>query len=223
MVDPRPSNVKIDPRIPVGDTIVVIASRLGAIGNLLRVGVMSVGTPLIIQNNRFERNTNSNDSPQNSCPGVGSIKPAPKAPFDPNKKISNWIQGVPAGSQSVTAPDGTTFNAPSYADFAAAYKYGQSISSIPFGLDTFGIQVAVGHGGMYDFQRSGGQSFTGAYTYASNYAVGVVLAGAGYSLDQALKIAGGFASTMSSNAGSPAQRSAWTNGWKSAHSGSCNR
>ena len=160
---------------------------------------------------------------QGPCPGTGNVRPAPKAPFNPNQKISNWVQGVPAGSQTVVSPDGTSFNAPSYADFAAVYKYGQSLSSIPFGFDTFGIQVAVGHGGMYDFQRSGGQSFTGAYTYASNYAVGVVLAGAGYSLSQALKIAGGFASMMSSNAGSPAQRSAWTNGWNAANSGACGR
>ncbi|TWB39022.1 RHS repeat-associated core domain-containing protein [Nitrospirillum pindoramense] len=156
------------------------------------------------------------------CPGSGKIGPVPKAPFDPYKGIQNRVQGVPAGSQSVTAPDGTTFNAPGYADFAAAYAFGKSLNGTPFPLDTFGIQMAVGHGGMYDFQRNG-QSFIRAYTYASNYAVGIVMNGAGYSLSQTMDIAGGFAGMFSSNAGDPAQVSAWTNGWNAAQSGACKR
>jgi RHS repeat-associated protein len=156
------------------------------------------------------------------CPGDGQVTPAPKTPFDPSTPISIVVTDLPAGSISVTAPDGTVFNAPGYADFAGAYAYGQSLRSIPFGLDAFGLQVAVGHGGMYDFQRDG-QTFIRPYVYASNYAVGIVLNGAGYSRANAIRVAGGFARLRSSNAGDPAQLSAWTNGWNAAASGSCTR
>ncbi len=156
------------------------------------------------------------------CPGVGQVTPAPKQPFDPKTPISSFVTDLPAGSISVTAPDGTVFNAPGYADFAGAYAYGRSLRSIPFGLDAFGLQVAVGHGGMYDFQRAG-QTFIRPYIYASNYAVGIVLNGAGYSRANAIRIAGGYAAVGSSNTGDPAQLSAWNNGWNAAASGSCTR
>ncbi len=53
---------------------------------------------------------------------------------------------------------------------------------IPTPLDAMGIKVGVGYGGIFDFQRSG-NSFYGNYTYASNYAVGILMNGAHYSLE----------------------------------------
>lgn len=79
------------------------------------------------------------------------------------------------------ATDRYTFYAPGYADFAAAYVFGKSLRKIPTPLDIPAIWMAVGHGGMYDFQRNG-QIFIREYTYVSNYAVGIVLNGAGYYL-----------------------------------------
>ena len=48
-------------------------------------------------------------------------------------------------------------------------------------------------------------TFYSGYTDASNIAVGAYLYGAGFSNGQASFISNGFASTMSSNAGSPQQ------------------
>lgn len=162
-----------------------------------------------------------NGAQPDPCPGSGEVEPAPKAPYNPELPLKK-TNASPPDAVRVTTPDGTSFHAPPYADFAAVYRYGRSLRSIPFGLDAFGLQTAVGHGGMYDFQRDG-QTFIAPYTYASNYAVGIVLNGAGYSLNSAISIAGGFASLMSSNAGDPAQISAWTNGWNAAASGACRR
>jgi RHS repeat-associated protein len=161
-------------------------------------------------------------TPTDTCPGSGSITSVPKGRFDPRLPLVR-NNTVPADAISVTGPDGRSFNAPPYADFAAAYAYGRSIgANNPFGMNSFAVQVALGHGGMYDFQRDG-QVFTPAYTFASNYAVGVVMNGAGYSLEATFRIAGGFARSNSSNAGDPAQASAWTNGWNAAASGACRR
>lgn len=131
---------------------------------------------------------------------------------------------VSANSQTVTAPDGTQFNAPGYADFAGVYAYGQQLSNIGFPLDGVGIYMGSGTSGMFDFQRPGGNTFYSTYTYASNYAIGVMLKGAGYSQQQALLLAGLAArGLMGSNARNPAQVSAWTNGWNAAASGACKR
>jgi len=83
-----------------------------------------------------------------------------------------------------------------------------------------GIQIGIGHGGIFDYQRSG-NTFYGSYTYASNYAVGIVMNGAGYSLNSTVFIASRFANMFSSNAGAPQQAAAWKNGWNAAMSGAC--
>jgi hypothetical protein len=73
---------------------------------------------------------------------------------------------------------------------------------------------------MFDFQRqSDANLFIGKYADASNYAVGVYMRGAGFSLAETQFVAGLFAHTMSSNAGKPEQSTWWTNGWNDANSG----
>ena len=78
----------------------------------------------------------------------------------------------------------------------------------------------VGHLGKFDFQRDYKEkTFIAQYTNSANFAVGVYLAGAGYSLESAIGIAGRFANMFSSNAGDPNQVKFWILGWKAAKSG----
>jgi RHS repeat-associated protein len=65
-----------------------------------------------------------------------------------------------------------------------------------------GAKANVGHYGTYDFQRQGGPSnttFYSQYTAVSNLAVGLYLAGAGYSRGAANTISDSFATAFSSN------------------------
>ncbi len=155
---------------------------------------------------------------KNVCPGTGRIALPPGPPYDSSKPFTP-TPGVLPGSQTVTAPDGTQFSAPPYADFKGAYAYGQSLAPIPTPLDAMGIKVGVGYGGIFDFQRSG-NSFYGNYTYASNYAVGILMNGAHYSLGATKSIAAGFGSANSRQISNSAPQ-AWTNGWNAAASGAC--
>jgi hypothetical protein len=82
-----------------------------------------------------------------------------------------------------------------------------------------GIALAVGPFGTYDFQRNAGQGlqarnvFYSQYQFASNYAVGAYMYGAGYSLQATVAIAGTFAEWYSSNAGDVVAFSGWMDGW----------
>jgi hypothetical protein len=80
------------------------------------------------------------------------------------------------------------------------------------------INAAVGHFGTYDFQRDDGKFYT-SYTNASNYAVGVYMAGAGYSYETSIGIARFFANLYSSNAGAESQKAWRTKGWNDATNG----
>jgi RHS repeat-associated protein len=130
--------------------------------------------------------------------------------------------GTPPNSQVFTAPNGQTFLAPAGTNFQNIYNLGQTNGSL-------GINSAIGHYGTCDFQRNGGNGYSSkgntfypAYTNASNYAVGVYMNGAGYSLNSTLSVASGFAGLFSSNAGSSALSSWQTQGWNAAQSGSPN-
>jgi hypothetical protein len=122
------------------------------------------------------------------------------------------IHDVPDDAVSLTAGDGTQFYAP-YARLQSVYIAGQA-----HWQDPVAALLAVGHYGTYDYQRDEGV-FYSAYTDASNYAVGVYMAGAGYSYDATIAIAGFFANLHSSNAGSERQRTWWTRGWNDATNG----
>jgi hypothetical protein len=136
-------------------------------------------------------------------------------------QISNYYQGTPPNSSNFTGPSGQNFSAPPGTDFNSVYQAGQNNG-------TAGIPDALGHFGSFDFQRNMGNgrcqdnTYYRNYAYASNYAVGVYMNGAGYSLSDTIAIASAFGQTMSSNAGAAAQTQGWTDGWNAAQSGNPN-
>jgi hypothetical protein len=83
-----------------------------------------------------------------------------------------------------------------------------------------GAESNIGHFGRFDFQRDG-DTFIHPYSDASNYAVGVYMAGAGYTWNETYMIANSFAQTMSSNAGAQAQQAWWQKGWDDATARTC--
>ncbi|HEY3908301.1 MAG TPA: hypothetical protein VGM07_00245 [Stellaceae bacterium] len=116
-------------------------------------------------------------------------------PVDPDVEFTAYtpVHSLPKGAVAVTTPDGWTIPdpdsktkklmAPPRADYREVYAAGQAISGIPVLSQIPMIQVALAHGGTYDFQRDPTTGhFHDAYENASNYAVGVYMAGAGYSL-----------------------------------------
>lgn len=122
---------------------------------------------------------------------------------------------MPADAVPHLAPDGETFFAPPGADFRKIYEAGKASS-----LSPDAALRAIGEVGKFDFQRRENQKlFIKNYTDASNFAVGVYMRGAGFSLEQTKFIAGLFAHTMSSNAGAPRQSVWWINGWSAADLG----
>ena len=118
------------------------------------------------------------------------------------------VRETPSDAKSLQSDDHTTFLAPPTANFEDVFQAGRQ-----FGLT--GAGANVGHSGKYDFQRADGK-FYPAYTNASNYGVGVYMAGAGYSRLETIVIANTYAYTMSSNAGSSAQVAWWLRGWNDA-------
>jgi RHS repeat-associated protein len=125
------------------------------------------------------------------------------------------VRGTPTGACACHTSSGTPFFVPPGANFSAVQAAGQSA-----GLNPFAVNSAIGHYGTYDFQRNAANNtFTGAYTDASNYAVGVYMQGAGYSLSQTIAIGQFFGHSMSSNAGDPRQQAFWEAGWNAANAG----
>jgi hypothetical protein len=86
----------------------------------------------------------------------------------------------PADAMTLHAGDGTPFYAPPTADFHEMYEYGQGLREKSFADQKAAIGKAIGQYGIFDFQRSNG-NFIDAYKHVSNYGVGVVMNGAGFS------------------------------------------
>jgi hypothetical protein len=108
-----------------------------------------------------------------------------------------------------------TFYAPPGTNFSTVRSAGQAN-----GWNPIDVNRNIGHWGTFDFQRDAGMNqFTRAYTDAANFGVGVYMQGAGYSRANTVRIAGGFAAALSSNAGDPNQARYWTRGWDAANSG----
>lgn len=102
---------------------------------------------------------------------------------------------------------------PPSANFQAIYQAGQANGPNPFG-----IEQAVGHFGTYDFQRQNG-NFYPAYTNASNYAVEVYMAGAGFGNFETDFIGRTFQLIYSSNRWSSLPQHWWDLGWLAGSSG----
>ncbi len=123
------------------------------------------------------------------------------------------IHDVPDDAISLAAGDGESFYAPPDADFLKVYAAGEANWQNPFAAIS-----AIWVNGTYDFQRDDG-SFYSAYTNASNYAVGVYMAGAGYSHHATISIGSFLANSYSSNPGRKTQQAWWTRGWNDATDG----
>ncbi len=137
---------------------------------------------------------------------------------DPNFLI---IHAIPPNSKTFVTPTGNVFYAPSGTDFMNVLKAGLHQEPIYSLMDSM-------HWGPIDFQRNKGAGrmditlFYKAYTDASNYAVGVILYGAGVNEENTVNIARNFAMFGSSNAGAPAQEYWQKQGWRAARSGKPN-
>ncbi|MBS0457222.1 MAG: RHS repeat protein [Proteobacteria bacterium] len=124
---------------------------------------------------------------------------------------------VPPGSVLYQAPSGQFFYAPANANFGG-------IETIGAAYGFLGSNAYVGHFGIYDFQRQGasatdGGTFWSEWTNASNFAVGVYMYGAGYSMWEMDTLVGTIAFGISSNAGNSSQVTWWNNGWIAASLG----
>jgi hypothetical protein len=140
------------------------------------------------------------------------------------------VHGLPGDAVAVTSPDGSPIKdpdsstgnlmGPRHADYRQVYAGGLSTASAPLPIQLALISAALGQGGTYDFQRnSASQQVYPAYANASNYAVGVYMAGAGFSLWQTHEIAQAYALVHSSNYGSKKQYEWTTKGWEDATAG----
>jgi hypothetical protein len=124
--------------------------------------------------------------------------------------------GTPPNSQTFTTPDGQTFLAPAGTNFQSIFNAGAT-------KGVLGIDRSILWYGTFDFQRNEGDGkqlgdnlIYSAYINASNYAAGVYMNGAGFSLNETLFWGRIAADVGSKNAGSPQQREWQTFGWKAA-------
>ena len=147
----------------------------------------------------------------------------------------NKVPGVPKDAIIVTRPDGTTIDdpespkkklvAPPRADFKEIYAAGERIANWQLMQQVDPASTALQQFGTYDFQRDKAtNSYFDEYVPAANYAIGVYMAGAGYSLAGTYVIAQVYAMGHSSNwynywsRGRPWIKSGWEDGragyWK---------
>lgn len=130
------------------------------------------------------------------------------------------IHQVPLNSVVYQAPNGQGFYAPSNANFQSVLAAGQTNGLLA-------MNASIGQFGQYDYQRVNagvmGQYFYPAYTNASNFAVGVYMYGAGFSIDQMDEIGSLYALFNSSNAGSGNLTTWWRYGWLAAKNGFLNQ
>jgi hypothetical protein len=144
----------------------------------------------------------------------------------------NHVHGVPKDAIVVTRPDGTTIDdpdspkrklmAPPRANFKDVYAAGERIANWPLMQQIDPARTALQQFGTYDFQRDEAtNTYFDEYVPAANYAIGVYMAGADYSLAGTYAIAQGYAMGNSSNwykywsSGRP-----WIeSGWEDGHAG----
>jgi len=155
------------------------------------------------------------DAPQEGNPWGTGAEGMPELWDFPKHPGVTRTDEEPSDAVAYYTPDRQKFLAPPQTDWSAVYEAGKAN-----GLDPIAAWRALGYFGAFDFQRQKDKNlFISKYTDASNYAVGVYMRGAGFSLEETKFIAGLFAHTMSSNAGKPEQSTWWTNGWNAADSG----
>jgi hypothetical protein len=139
------------------------------------------------------------------------------------------IKEPPKDAKVVVPPDGVPIRAgdpprvliaPANADYRQIRAAGQAIAQLPPWKQNDYVRTAIGQEGTYDFQRDvANRKFYQAYTPAANYAVGVYMAGAGYTLDITLALAKLYALRNSSNYDTQDQLGWIKRGWRDAKSG----
>ena len=161
--------------------------------------------------------------------------PATSRPDEPARSLlmpANYtlVHGCLQDARMVIPPDGIpipdkdsptkTLMAPPSADFRQVSTAGQEISSLPLSEQYPRVRAAIAQEGTYDFQRDvPNQKFYDAYTPAANYAVGVYMAAAGYSLDTTRALAKLYALRHSGNYNTQDQLEWIKRGWTDATSG----
>jgi hypothetical protein len=120
------------------------------------------------------------------------------------------VRERPESAVANTSGDGVRFWAPTKANFREVFAAGRASGQSPFAA-----AAAIGQFGTFDFQRDGDNFYT-VYTDASNYAVGVYMAGAGFSLAETIAFGRLYAWSHSSNAGAQSQVEWWKRGWNDA-------
>jgi hypothetical protein len=139
------------------------------------------------------------------------------------------IKKPPKDAKVVIAPDGVPIQggdppepliAPPHADYREVYAAGQAVAQRPVWEQYSPAHAAIAQGGQFDFQRDPAtHKLYRAYIPAANYAVGVYMAGAGYTLSQTLLLAKAYAFGRSSNY-SAQNREEWIKrGWSDAAAG----
>ena len=128
---------------------------------------------------------------------------------------------VPRDGVRITGGDPTTLLiAPRHVNYRQVYAAGKAIAAAPLPIQIALIRANLRQDGTFDFQRDPVRQETQpAYANASNYAVGVYMAGAGYSLGLARGMAETYALFNSSNYGDKNQTAWLEQGWRDANSG----
>lgn len=122
---------------------------------------------------------------------------------------------APPDAVSYRTADGEQFDAPAKADWTAVYQAGKAN-----GMNPMAALRAIGQFGTFDFQRdeAAGVLYK-KYVDASNFAVGVYMRGAGFSLWETKILGELYAFKNSSNFGEEKQPAWWTKGWEAADKG----
>src|SRR5262249_29861167 len=103
------------------------------------------------------------------------------------------------------------------ADFREVYAAGRATAHLPLSEQYSRARAAIAQEGAYDFQRDAPrQEFYYPYVHAANYAVGVYMAGAGYSLETTKVFAKLYALRHSSNYDARDQLGWIERGWTDA-------
>lgn len=172
---------------------------------------------------------NSRESGRWTTADASSVSPVS---VRPHVEVVDYapVHETPDDAVAVTTPyggqiydkDSTTkkLMAPPHADFRQVYAAGRAIASIPYSEQYRLAHAAIAQEGIYDFQRDvPQQKFYDAYVHASNYAVGVYMAGAGYSLDATRAMAKLYALRNSKNYDAQDQLDWIKRGWEDGSSG----
>ena len=154
---------------------------------------------------------------------VDDVAAAWKYLLRPRGVSKDWQEPVPPDAVTYVIPIGDSknsddknvrFKAPPEADFPRVYEAGKAN-----GRDPILMEQCIGHFGTFDFQRDTvKKQYIRNYADASNYAVGVYMNAAGFSLEDTFRLGDKYAGERSAEL-MKKQHLMWTRGWNDANSG----